>query len=142
MLPIHLALEFRTRAQGAILSLRRAALMAAPRAHDPRFGAYASLGAIALGGALMMANISRESCAVPLAAARLVAPAPIKAVRAAPKPDPIAAAAALSPPLLRAAEKWTARVDTTPTASIPEKPQVKPKRKRHAKNARELDSER
>ena len=146
MLPINLPQHLRTGAQGAMLALTRVRAIAAPRANDPRFGAYASLVAIALGAAMMVANMARESCAVPVAAAELVAPRLAKVAHAAPKsdpkPEPKAVAASSSPTLLRAAEKMTLRIDTTPTASIPEKPPVKPKHKPHVKKAKKLDSER
>jgi hypothetical protein len=146
VLPFTVADEFRTRAISALPALRRAGAIAAPVARHPHFGAYASLAAILLGGALMMANIARQhhAAAVPEAAAHLVAPAPVRAALvAAPKPDPIAAIATPSPALPKATEKFAQRIDTTPTASIAKAEPVKPERRhrrrhkrRHAERAR------
>ena len=138
-----LADELRTRAVAALPALRRAGAVAAPVARHPHFGAYASLAAIVLGGALMMANMARQrhaAAAVPVAAAR-VAPAPPVKVAVTParaaKPDPIAALATPSPTLPKATEKFAQRIDTTPTASIakreiakrePEKPKSRRRR--------------
>lgn len=157
MLPSNLADELRTRAESALPALRRAGAFAAPLARHPHFGAYASLAAIMLGGAMMLANMAREHRAVPAVAARIVAPVaaplaakseaakatPVKAAAAKPQPDPIAAIASPSPALANLAEKMTQRIDTTPTASIPQKEPAKPKRAtRHAHKRKHAESER
>jgi hypothetical protein len=138
LLPSNLADETRTRARAAISALLKAGAQAA---RHPRFGAYASLAAIVLGGAMMMANMAREDRGVPAAAAELAAPLPVKAAPVGnPKPDPIATIAAPSPVLPKPAEKFTERVDTTPTASIPTKEPVKPKPRHHARKRKPADS--
>ena len=154
MLPSTLADELRSRAQTALPALRRAGALAAPVARHRHFGAYASLAAIVLGAAMMMANMAREHRAVPAVAARVVAPvavkaaavkaAPIKAAAAKPRLDPIAAIASPSPALPKLAEKIMQRIDTTPTASIAKEEPAKPKRAppRHAHKRKHAQSER
>jgi hypothetical protein len=118
---------FRRRWQAAIpLSLG----LVARRAHA---GAYLPLGAIALGGALMVANIAHDRRAIPVVAVPPAAtPAPIQAVALDP-PSP-----AVRP---LAAQKATLRIDTSPLAAIPEPVKPKPKRKRHPRKAKGLDDQ-
>jgi hypothetical protein len=139
-----LAQEFKQRAQAAIPFPRGAVMAAAPNlpgAH-PRLGAYVSLGAIALGGALMIANIAHERRTIAVAVAppaKIKAAPEIKAVALEPpkivaaKPDPIAVAMTPAP------EKMTARIDTMPVAAIRETPQIKPTRRHRRKKFRRLD---
>jgi hypothetical protein len=138
MFPSTLVDEFRARTQVAILRLRHA-LPGAPAlrisAEDPRLGAYAFLGAIGLGALMMMGARSHDHRAATVAAAEIVVPAQVKAAAkaASPAPDALAAMAAPSPALAQATEKLTARVDTTPTASIPDAPTPRLKHKHHRK---------
>ncbi len=150
MLPLTLADELRMRAVAALPALRRAGAVAAPVARHPHFGGYALLAAIGLGGALMTANMAREhraAAAAPIAAARLVAPAPVMAAVPAHalQPDPIAAIAAPSPALPKTTEKLAQRIDTTPTASIAKPAPETPKRRRrhpHKHKSKSADAER
>ncbi|HXT07499.1 MAG TPA: hypothetical protein VN715_11240 [Roseiarcus sp.] len=130
MLPLTLADTLTTRARAALPALRRASALAAPVTRHPQFGAFALLAAVALGGAMMMANMALQHHVAPMAAARLVAPLPVRAALSAPpKLDPIAVIAAPSPALPKVAEKMTQRIDTTPTASIAKEEPVQPKRR-------------
>jgi hypothetical protein len=97
------------------------------------------LGAIALGGALMVANIAHEHRSVPVVAAHPpTATEPIQAVALdPPKPAPTADTAQTSP----AAEKSTARIDTSPIGAIPDTTKIKPKHKHHFKKIKELDKQ-
>jgi len=110
----------------------------ASAAAHPRFGAFAALGAIALGAVLMIANGARDH-----AAARLAAAAPpldrVAVARTTPKsePTPIAAAAPLPP----ATEKMRNRVDVTPIASIPKPQPATPRHRPHRRKLRRLDKE-
>ncbi len=106
-------------------------------ANAPPFGTYISLGAIALGGALMIANHAHERRSIPVAVAA-PAPASIEAVALdPPKPDPIAAVVKTAP----APEKSTARIDTTPIGAIAEPPKPKPRHRHRPKKIKALDND-
>ena len=138
MLPLTLADTLTTRARAALPALRRASALAAPVTRHPQFDAFALLTAVAFGGAMMMANMALQHHVAPMAAARLVAPLPVKAAHAAmPKLDPIAVIAAPSPALPKVVEKMTQRIDTTPTASIAREEPVKPTRRHRRTNKHE-----
>jgi hypothetical protein len=124
---------FRRRAQAAIPFARDLVASAAPRLRGARAGAFPPLGAIALGGALMIANIAHDRRAIPVVAVPpAAAAAPIQAVALDP-PKPAAPAPV--------AQKATLRIDTTPLAAIPEPAKQKPKHKRHARKAKGLDNQ-
>jgi hypothetical protein len=124
---------FRRRAQAAIPLPRGLVAYAAPRLRGAHAGAFLPLGAIALGGALMIANIAHDRRAIPVVAVPPAATAtPIQAVALDP-PKPAA------PPL--APQKATLRIDTSPLAAIPEPAKQKPKRKRHSRKAKGLDNQ-
>jgi hypothetical protein len=136
-----LAQEFKQRAQSAIPFPRAVVAALVSRRLSlriPPWGALVSLGAVALGAALMIANVAHERRAAAVAVAPPAVVAPVQAVALAspkldPKPDPIAAVATAAP--APAAEKTTERVDTTPTGAIAEPPKLKAKHKHHAKKA-------
>ena len=134
MFTFHLAREFKARAQAALPFPRDVIAIAA---HPVSSGAFAALGAIMLGGALMFANIAHERRSLPVAAA-LPAASAIQAVSLVPsKPDPIAVAVKLP----QAPQKSTARIDTSPVAAIPEPARIKPKHRRHRKKIKALDND-
>ncbi len=145
MFSFDLAQEFKKRARAAILFPRSAAAAAtaAPVAHSTKFGAYASLAAIVLGGALMMANVAREHRAAAAVAAATPAPPAIEAVALAPpKADPPKVApVAATPAPAPAPEKSTARIDTMPIGAISDTPKLKGKHKHHPKKVKPLDND-
>ncbi len=143
MTSFNLAQEFKKRAKAAILFPRPGVAAAAPGARSSTLGAYATLAAVVLGGALMMANVAREHRADAVGVAAPPPPAAIQAVALAPpkadppkvEPAPAAPAPAATP------EKSTARIDTTPVGAISDAPKPKPKHKHHPKKVKPLDTE-
>ena len=135
MLSFPLAQQFRARAQAALPSPRAALAALAARGIGLR-GAFVPLGAIAVGAALMTANIVHERRAAAVAAAPAAAPT-IQAVALVPptvepKPDPIAAVAT-APAVAPTPEK--AAVDTMPTGAIADPVKPKLKHKHHPKKS-------
>ena len=152
MFNFRIAQQFKRRAAGMIAQSRRGAI---PRsaAMDPtfdnsRFGAYAAVGAVALGAVMLMANIAHNrSATLPAASVANVSDTSYGSIAvkplAAPQPDPtpIAVAPATPVPLpVAAAEKSPARVDTSPTGAIASTPAAHPKRKPHPKKPKDVDS--
>jgi len=144
---------FRRRAAGVIQPCLRGADSTAiggvSGSGNTRFGAYAALGAIGLGGAMLMANIARNRCDVPVATSQVAAPAMASgeprtadAAKAAgvAKADPAPVADAPAPPPAVATEKSTDRVDNSPTGSIAEDAPAKPKHKARVRKHKKLDS--
>jgi hypothetical protein len=119
-----------------------------PAFDNNRFGAYAAIGAIALGGVMLMANIAHNRSAT-LSAASVAnvsdtsyGTIAVKSL-AAPQPDatPIAVAPATPVPSpVAAAEKSPVRVDTSPTGAIASAPVAHPKHKAHPKKTKDVDS--
>jgi hypothetical protein len=113
-----------------------------------RFGAYAALGAIALGGIMLMANIAHNrSATLPAASVANVSDTSygVIAVKplAAPQPDatPIAVAPATPVPSpVAVAEKSAVRIDTSTTGAIASPAPAHPKHKAHPKKPKDVDS--
>ena len=146
MFSFSLAQDFKQRAQTALPFPRGLiAAIAARRVslRMPPLGTFVSLGAVALGAALMFANFVHERRAAAAAVAAVFPPPapavvpPVVAAAPAPvvasTPDPIAAVAAAPAPT-PVAEKMVQRVDTTPLGAIAE-PSKPKKHKHHAKKA-------
>ncbi len=110
---------------------------AAAAANHPKLGVFASVGAIALGGMMMIANIKHERVEAPVALAPVTpaikAPEIAKAQPAPLAPAPNAASADAVPSSPAVIAKSTARVDMTPTGAIATEPATKLRHKPHPK---------
>jgi outer membrane biosynthesis protein TonB len=110
---------------------------------NSRMGAYAALGAIALGGAMLWANIAREHSNIPVAATPISAAATSAvAAKRAPAPQSEPTPVAVAPPAPPAAppEKSAPAVDMSTTGAIAPDPPVKHKHRTHPKKTKALDS--
>jgi hypothetical protein len=138
LLKFRLPQEFKKRVAAALTSTSGAAAV-----DNSRMGAYAALGAIALGGAMLWANIAREHRNIPVAAAPISAAATsaVAAKRApAPQSEPTPVAVAPVAPPAAPPEKPAPAVDMSTTGAISLDPPVKHKHKLHPKKTKALDS--
>lgn len=151
-----LAQEFRKRAADMIGPFPRGVVPTSTAVssgfESSRMGAYSALGAIGLGGVMLVANIAHNRCDVPVAALSAESPVaasqPSKAAAAAkvvsaPEPDVNSVAAAPATPIaspVAATDKSTARVDTSTTGAISTETPAHPKHKPRLKKAKDLDS--
>ena len=144
MFKLRIALPFKKRVFARMESLPRTATTTPDSfgQDHSRLGAYAALGAIALGAAMLMANIARERNAAPVAAAQAATPAvasaPVVAPAAKPAATPVAVAPSATPAPAAAPEKSVAKIDTTPLGAIAKPAPAKPRHK-HGKKPKEVD---
>jgi hypothetical protein len=149
-----LSQEFKKRAAGMVPPFPRGVVPSSasinPALDNGRFGAYAAVGAIALGGVMLMGNIAHNRSAVPVAEATAASTANATdptngavAVKllAAPQPDAIAVAPAMPVATPVAAEKSAVRVDTSTTGAIASPPLAHPKHKPHRRKTKDVDSQ-
>jgi hypothetical protein len=142
---INVSRAFGRRAEQALDIARRATSSGKAKfavAPNPRLGAVAALGAIALGGAMLVANIAQERREVQLAGARAAASQKANETRmhALSPVQPTSSAPATTLPALSAPEaKLTARVDMTPTGAIAKEPPPTLRRKPHARKKKIVD---
>jgi hypothetical protein len=152
-----LAQEFKKRAASLVAPFPRGVVSTSaavdPAFDNSRFGAYATAGAIVLGGVMLMANIAHNRSAIPVAALPATSTANASetsdgavAVKllAAPQsePTPIAVAPATPVPSpVASAEKSAVRIDTSTTGAIASAPVAHPKHKAHRKKTKAVDSQ-
>jgi len=152
-----LSQQFKKRAAGMIAPFPRGVVPTSaaidPSFDNSRFGAYAAVGAIVLGGVMLMANIAHNRSAVALAASPTAPTANASdpsdgavAVKSLAAPQPVAAPIAVAPATpvatpVAAAEKSAVRVDTSTTGAIASAPLAHPKHKPHRKKTKDIDSQ-
>jgi hypothetical protein len=151
-----LAQEFKKRAASFVAPFPRGVVQTSaamdPAFENSRFGAYATAGAVVLGGLMLMANIAHNRSAVPVASLPEASVANVSdtsygsiAVKslAAPQSDAIPIAVAPATPVpspVAAAEKLAVRIDASTTGAIASAPVAHPKHKAHRKKTKDVDS--
>ncbi len=157
MFSFRLSQEFKKRAAGMIAPFPRGAVPTSaaidPGLDNSRFGAYAAIGAIALGGVMLMANIAHNRSAVPVAEAPAASTANASdptngavAIKSLAAPQPVATPIAVAPATpvaspVATAEKSAVRIDTSTTGAIASPTLTHPKHKPHRKKTKDVDSQ-